>query len=54
VRRAIVAADVRLELDDAAGSPARLVIANEARAEERARGLDGRAFEEGPRNDAQR
>jgi hypothetical protein len=54
VRGEIVGADVRLELDDPARSPACLVIADQARAEQRTCGLDGRALEEGARDDAQR
>ena len=42
VRRAVVRADVRLDLDDPPDAPAGRVVADEARAEERPGGLEGR------------
>jgi hypothetical protein len=46
MRRPILLADVRLELDDPPDPPAGDVIAHEARAEQRARRVEGRLGEE--------
>jgi hypothetical protein len=53
VRRLVVAADVRLELDDAADAPPRRVVADEPGADERRGGVQGRARQDGPVDDAQ-
>jgi hypothetical protein len=53
VRRPVVGADVRLDLDDPPGPPSRLVVADEARAEQASRGLERWAGEERAVDDAQ-
>jgi hypothetical protein len=53
VRRAVVAPDVRLELDDATDSPPGLVIADEAGADERSGRLQRRRREDGAIDRAQ-
>jgi hypothetical protein len=53
VRRLIVPPDVRLDLDDPAAAPSRRVVADEPCADERGRGLERGAREDGPVEDAQ-
>jgi len=53
VRRPVVDADVCLDLDDPPGPTARLVVADEARAEQASGGLERGAGEERAVDDAQ-
>jgi hypothetical protein len=53
VRRAIVGADVRLDLHDPPGTTARGVLADEPAAEQSSRGVERRAFEQLAIDDAQ-
>jgi hypothetical protein len=53
VGRLVVLADVGLDLDDPSDPTARGVVADQPRADEGARGLEGRLREDGPVEDAQ-
>jgi hypothetical protein len=53
VRRLVVATDVRLELDDPADPAPRRVVADEPGADEGRGGVERRAREDGPVDDAQ-
>jgi hypothetical protein len=51
VRRPVVGADVRLELDDPADPPTGLIVTDEERAEEAPRRVEGRPRQERPQDD---
>ena len=53
MRGPVVGPDVRLDLDDPAGTTAGLVVAHQPRADERARGLQRRPGEDGAIEGAQ-
>jgi hypothetical protein len=53
VGRLIGLADVRLELDDAAGPPSRLVVTDQLRAKQRPPGFEGGSRQDGPVGSAQ-
>jgi hypothetical protein len=53
VRRLVVPADVRLELDDPAAPPSGRVVADEPGADQRRRGVERGARQDGPVDDAQ-
>jgi hypothetical protein len=54
MRRAIVATDVRLDLDDPPDATPGRVVADEMRSDKPACGLERRSRQEGPVEDAQR
>ncbi|MEA2653141.1 MAG: hypothetical protein QOI37_368 [Chloroflexota bacterium] len=53
MRRQVVAADVGLDLDDPPDAPTRLVVPDEAGADQGAGGIEGRTRQERPVDDAQ-